>query len=496
MNFVFRVDSSEKIGSGHVMRCLTLADKLKYTGINCTFLCERITQSAREAVMISGHSLKIFPEEYSSENISTTSGLDNPLKWLSSNAVDWLVVDHYKIGAEWERAVSKLIPDVRILAIDDLADRAHHCDLLLDVMPARTRADYKVLVDENTKCLLGLEYALLRAEFSALRDKQGEPRNMPLRRVKILVTLGGGDNEAALVEVLEAVCELRNKHDLDLTVIGKQLSGRLLESLPHDLIWIEQTSQMSRYMADCDLIICAAGGTSWERCCLGLPAVVLTIAENQSPNARAIENAGAGTCVPTERSEIARGISEILEDPSGYAIMSENAWKLCDGKGADRVVKEILGQSMSLVDATLEDAEFVFDTRYSGQAYRFYKNPVMPDYETHMPWFEAALVSDRYRLYCVELGREKIAHVRFDLEPGIEDRAEIGIAMAPDFRGKGLSVSALGSAINHASMTGISKLDAEVHRENIASRKLFEKAGFELTRDDKDAFLGYQWIKK
>ena len=141
---------------------------------------------------------------------------------------------------------------------------------------------------------------------------------------------------------------------------------------------------------------------------------------------------------------------------------------------------------------TKDDARFVYDARYSGGAERYYKNPKKPAFEDHVRWLSNAIQSDAHHLIIVELGGERIAHVRLDTNPDDFQRAEIGIAMAPEFRGKGLALAVLKAAVDHSAANGFKIIDAEVHRDNAVSIRLFEAGGFSLKEGRKGELLHYQ----
>ncbi|MEM9277883.1 MAG: UDP-2,4-diacetamido-2,4,6-trideoxy-beta-L-altropyranose hydrolase [Pseudomonadota bacterium] len=497
LRFVFRVDSSPLIGAGHVMRCLTLANMLRARGMECVFVCRDFPGNISAKIVSAAFEVQLLKHDPAlPENNWLGAGqaedADETLSAMKTQKPDWFVVDHYGIASEWEEAACAKMQGCKVLAIDDLADRKHTCDMLMDLSPGRLATDYDGLVSEKTKLLTGLDYALLRPGFAKLRQKLGASKSGPQKPANILVTFGGGNIDEPLRETLKAFAGMGDLVDLNLTVIGKKPEHELPDLLTKNVEWIEYEPDMASRMADADLMICAAGGTSWERCCLGVPAVALMVAENQRLNFEALEKSGAALCVKTDASEIASALKNLVQDQELYSRISANAWNLCDGEGAKRVADALLAQSMKVAGAGLEDARFIYDARYADGAERFYKNPVKPEYQDHVRWFESALQSDAYRFLSVTLKDEKFAHVRLDVDPQSPDIAELGIALAESYRGKGLAVPALLAAVKHAGAAGFKTINAEVHPENAASKRLFEAAGFALVGNAEDGLLHYQ----
>jgi UDP-2,4-diacetamido-2,4,6-trideoxy-beta-L-altropyranose hydrolase len=320
MRVVFRTDASLQIGTGHVMRCLTLADALRERGAQCSFICRPHEGHLLQLIAKRGHQSLALPvlQEAASSSRNVTAYAD----WLAtdwfSDAVDtkqvlnvnmvsetleWLVVDHYALDRRWEQALRSNAR--RIMVIDDLADRPHDCDLLLDQNLGRTEKDYVGLLTPNTVTLIGPKYALLRPEFAALRPQSLARRenNSQLRR--LLISMGGVDKDNATGQVLDALKACALPTDLQIIIVMGRHAPWLaqIQAQSAHMPWPTQVlagvCNMAQLMADSDLAIGAAGGTAWERCCLGLPSLVLTLAENQSAGAVALQNTGAAIALET-----------------------------------------------------------------------------------------------------------------------------------------------------------------------------------------------------
>lgn len=353
---VFRADASLEIGTGHVMRCLTLAEALKKQGAECHFLCREHAGHLIDAIEARGFSVHRLLAE-SPYGTTTQAGDNQPdhAHWLGTTweqdaeacgplitqlIPDWLVVDHYALDARWEAAV---LPDrTRLLVIDDLADRSHRADLLLDQNLGREVEDYASLVPVECKVLAGPQFALLRPEFAERRESSLARRHQHPAVRRLLISLGGVDKDNATGQVLDALnaCDLPN--DLEITVVMGATAPWLAEvkaravKLPWSTEVVVNVSDMARRMAEADLAIGAAGSTSWERCCLGLPTLMLVLAENQQSIATALDTVGAAICLGNP-GQLADGLSHhlsALQTPHTLQAMCQAAAQLTAGEGA------------------------------------------------------------------------------------------------------------------------------------------------------------------
>lgn len=354
MKVIFRADASLRIGTGHVMRCLTLADALRAKGAECQFICREHPGNLIEYIRSKG---------YSTHGLSMSGVMDTELahsQWLGATQVqdaeacapilarlqpEWLVVDHYALNAGWESGLAAHCG--QLMVIDDLADRPHFCQLLLDQTFGRDSGAYRAWVPGDCTLLCGSTYALLRPEFAALRDyslgRHAEPKLQHL-----LITLGGVDNYNVTSKVLDALRDCPLPDDCEITVVMGVTAPWLaeVEQRAQAMPWPTKVrvgvDNMAQLMADCDLAIGAAGATSWERCCLGLPALMLVLAENQVAIAHSLERAGAARLI-----ELDKDVHEqlpLLLVPLGasrleLAAMSASAAAIVDGQGVNAVLE-------------------------------------------------------------------------------------------------------------------------------------------------------------
>ena len=363
MLVVFRTDASVQIGTGHVMRCLTLAEELRKQGHNCRFICRDHRGHLGELIAGKGFPVNLLLTtvedslDYSrgygtahSEWLGVPWQLDvaQTLSLLESLPVDWLVVDHYALDAHWERQVCTVVG--RIIAIDDLADREHHVDLLLDQNLGRSANDYNELVPDHCIRLIGPGYALLRPEFSEFRERSLRRRG-ETKLSRILVSMGGMDTPNATTAVLKALeaSDLPSTLDFDV-VMGSTAPWldevrHLSERSRFGIRVSTNVQNMAERMCLADLSIGAAGSTSWERCVLGLASIAVSQAHNQSAILQALAVAGAAERLgfSFEDWELSGIVNSFLQDPEKLSTMAANASRVCDGMGTGRVVEWLNG---------------------------------------------------------------------------------------------------------------------------------------------------------
>ena len=357
MNVVFRVDAAVHIGTGHVMRCMSIARALKLRGVVSTFIMRDHLGHLKSFVEGEGFEATLLPAP---QDTPDTTGQCGHAAWLGvdwqtdaeqtmqacgSKKVDWLIVDHYGIDQSWEAALSAVAN--RILVIDDLADRGHLCDALLDQTYLRDEAAYASLVPRQCRLLVGSAFALLRPEFAALRQVSISRRQLPADSFKLLITLGGIDQYNVTTTTLQALQTASLPSNTELTVLmGTQAPWKAdVQAFARSMKWpthvIVGADNVGELMASSDLAIGAAGGTSWERCCLGLPTVMLVLAENQSEIAVKLRDALAVSLIPQLAdlpSVLPNLIERLVTDRKLLGEMSDHAARIVDGRGIERVV--------------------------------------------------------------------------------------------------------------------------------------------------------------
>jgi UDP-2,4-diacetamido-2,4,6-trideoxy-beta-L-altropyranose hydrolase len=334
---LFRADASAGIGGGHIVRCLTLARALTAGGWSCAFACIPETLEAVPALAESGHEILVLKDGDWMAQAGQIGGLGR--NW------DLLIVDHYGLGQEFEAACRAFTK--KILVIDDLANRRHDCDWLLDQGLAREPNDYKALLPSSATVLLGPSFALLRPQFHALRDKSLSRRDGRLRRV--LVSFGAVDGKALTPKVLQGLADSGLALSVDVVLGSRAVSRQavldVMEGLSMDMALHVDEPNMAALMMHADLAISAGGMTSWERCTLGLPTLLIVTADNQAGNAEALADADAvqilGDWRQVSSADIAEAVNTLTGRPDRLLTMAANAARICDGSGVIRLTQEL-----------------------------------------------------------------------------------------------------------------------------------------------------------
>ncbi len=340
-----RADAGPVVGSGHVMRGLTLAAALRQRGAEVCFVCADGPGHLGERIRNAGFGLQWVPAGLAEADdaVATLAVLHRAFGQTGEPACDLLLVDHYGLGIAWE---SMLRPAGRHLAaIDDLADRAHDVDLLLDQNLGRQARDYARLLPPHTRRLIGPGHALLRPEFAAARPASLARRASVPHWRHLLISLGGADPQQATVQVLRALAGAALPADARVTVVlgalaaTREAVAALLPTLPCRTQLLVDVADMASLLANADLAIGAAGGSAWERCCLGLPSALLVLADNQRPGTQALVAAGAALALG-EVSDLPITLPQALRqlaEPGRLPALSRAASAITDGQGAARV---------------------------------------------------------------------------------------------------------------------------------------------------------------
>ncbi len=366
MELVFRADASLEIGTGHVMRCVTLAQAFRQQGAHSRFICRMLPGNLIDFIRGRGFEVQNLPVEHQAHEDSEPplighaawlgtdwkSDADVTQDALGARVVDWLIVDHYALDARWERQLRPACH--RLMVIDDLADRSHDCDMLLDQNLGRDAKDYAARVPQHCTCLVGPHYALLRPEFSELREYSLRRREAPVLK-QILISMGGVDKDNATSKVLEALKDVSLPRGCRVIVVmGAQAPWleqvrAVAATLPCPTEVRVNIDDMAQVMADSDLAIGAAGSTTWERCCLGLPSMIVVLAENQQPIAKALHEKNAavnlGSVEDTEFSnKLTRTLHRMTSEQGLLESMIKYTAAVTHGAGAEHTVRFVTGE--------------------------------------------------------------------------------------------------------------------------------------------------------
>lgn len=491
-HIAFRTDATGRVGTGHFMRCLTLAEELKQRGARIRFvsrdlpahLCDMLKARGMELMPLGGNVAEDTSGDLAhSEWLGTSQAQDarDTAQALSGQAWDWLVVDHYALDARWEALLRGSAR--QIMVIDDIADRQHDCDVLLDqnyYSDMQTR--YAGKVPEHCRLLLGPRYALLRDEFRKLRE-QVKPRTGEIRR--ILVFFGGVDADNYTGLAIEALAGLDIKGVAVDVVIGAQHPRR---SEIEDACMMQgyschvQTSRMAELMAAADLAIGAGGSATWERCCMGLPALSICTAKNQRKQIADAADVGLLYALSAESGSvdlILRHTKCLLESASLLKLVSTTAMSVVDGIGTVRVAGFLGVDNIEIRNATESDTSMLFEWRNHPTIREVSRNPELIGWDAHCSWLDSVLNDKNRALLVGYVGDEPIGVVRFDMAG---DGAEISIYLVPEagFRGQGRGLLLSAERWLVANRSDIRTVRAEVLGANTASQRLFLGAEYKV----------------
>ena len=460
-----RVDGSPAIGAGHVSRCLTLALALARRGWEVRFLAAPEARAHVEKFVAKRGSFVVITDE------------------ADVRSVDLLVIDHYAIAEGWERAQDA----TTILVVDDLADRSHTCDLLLDQnLWPDAEARYRSRVPEGCGLLLGPRFALLRPDLAAHRVA---PRRVgdPVRRV--VISMGGSDPGNQTERLAALVRQTAPALEIDLLVGGAcQHADRLAARFstdPQVRVHVD-VPDVGALLAGADLAIGAPGVSLWERACLGVPSLCLAIAANQIEVGREAERRGVvrylGEAERVSDAEVGGALESLLRDRRLREALAHTGQELVDGLGAARVVDAIearLGAPFQLRRAAVDDARRYLDWANDPvvRANSLHPDPISwPD---HLAWFTRKLADPQASLYVAELRGVPAAQVRFEQDG---EHAVISLSIASHARGKRLASALLRMATQRFFTDRAPSpppIEGIVQTGNQASRRAFLAAGFQ-----------------
>lgn len=494
MKVVFRADASIHIGTGHIARCTTLAKELRRRGAEIQFVTR--AHAGHQAAMLAraGFACTTLPAAE-----AATPKPDDYAAWLgvseetdaretmaAAGEAEWLVVDHYGLGPRWEQALRGSAGS--ILAIDDL-DRAHDVDLVLDQNLSDKPARYAGV----EKKLLGPNFALLGDEY-----RSGAPAFRPDVN-RILVFFGGADPKGAAGAAVEALDDPAFAHmHVDMAVGAASPARERLEE------WAARRARTAVHvglpslrdlMAGADLAVGGGGIAMLERCCMGLPAIVMTIAANQVPGTRALAAEGAVTYLGDFEAgaiaDLAGAVRTLAADAVRRRAMADRGRLLVDGWGARRVAERIMPtptSALALRPADAGDCGFYYTLANDPDVRRNSFQSTAISWEEHRRWFEAKLAAPGSRLWVLTANELPVGQLRLDRK---DAHTYISYSLDPLVRGRGWGREIIALGLRKLFGTDSPVIRAEVKSGNLVSRAIFEKMGFRTVGPDQDGKMTY-----
>lgn len=479
---LIRADASTAIGTGHVMRCLALAQAWQDAGGHALFAMAESTEAIRSRIQ----------SEYCgvfciSAAIGNSDDLLQTIALSKQQNCEWIAVDGYQFRADYQRGLKAA--GFKVLFLDDYGHSDHYtADVVLNQNVSATPALYSDR-EEQTRLVLGPRYALLRREFKVWNSWQ---RANPAVCRHVLVTMGGSDVGNATATAIKAL-DISRLSEIEATVIAggsnpnfEKLQG-MVSASRRKIKLLKDVSRVGEFMAAADVAISAAGTTCWELCLLGLPALLIDVADNQTALAEELQKRGCaihiakGSATP---EKIAQTLQSLIESQERRQLLSKASRELVDGKGAMRVVSVLRGgRILGLRPLRNEDRRLLWQwaNDLEVRAASFSADPI--SWETHTAWFDEKLRSAQGSaakniiLIAEDEEANPVGQIRFDARP--DGEWEVDVSLAKSMRGRGLGSDLIESGLRELAVRGgRTRVHALVKPENVASVRSFERAAF------------------
>ena len=493
MAFAIRVDGSIEMGIGHVLRCVTLGRKLSEYGIDCIFFTRRITNNLKNFVSKDFEVVTLdcqdpffeAGDEYSRWlGVRQKIDAEDFISKISTKQISCVVVDHYGLDADWEKIVRNKI--CNLIVLDDLANRKHDCDMVID-QSIRSGVDpYEKLVPEGCSKLLGPRFALLGNLF-----KISPKRNT--NDYSIFINFGGTDKDNFTLHVLTLLESTSIPDQLPIKiVIGKdyQFKSALEEIIKisrFKINLVQNPSNIAFEISECNFSIGAGGGSLLERSVLGVPSILYATAKNQKHICLEYQRRRLGFFLEKDDVDEVNKLNTAVQFFLNGVNLKDKARRnkdFVDVRGVDRIVAEIVKkiEHFKVRTARIDDAKFIYNCRYKNVTESFYLNASIPDLSSHVSWFSKALGSDKIRHLIYKFSNAKIGYIRLDNKT---EPFEVSIYVDKIYRGRGFGLLMLD---NLCKEFGQSKLRASVHLQNKPSLNSFIKCGFRIL-NEQNGFL-------
>lgn len=441
-------EASPMRGAGHAIRCSVLADALLSIGWKCTFVTTAETY-------------EFIPSLSRFDCINPDVFYKHPIN------CDLLIFDNYDLDASYEKHFRPYVK--KILVIDDLANRPHDCDVLVDQTYGRKPEDYSSLVPDMCEILTGSDYALLSPDFIKIRPQALVKRENTSEIKRILISMGGSDPNNYTIKVLKMIQEAGFEGTIDV-VLGftaphlkevREFAGTLLNQ-----VIFHKNPNMAQLIYDADLAVGASGTSIWERCCLGLPSFNIIVADNQK---LIYDTLLACKYILTE--------NEFYSCLKGTKI-DGSFMKIVDGFGINRLLFNLIHkkhfQDISLKPVRQEDKEMIWNWQSIKEVRQYFNNPQVPTREEHEAWFACRLQQFGNPFWLIYWGKEPVGSI--SLTYNMHHKAyDLSWYILPSYQGVGLGTKSLQMA---ALLVAPHSIRAEVKKDNLASYTALKKAGF------------------
>lgn len=493
MRLAFRVDASVEMGSGHLMRCLSLGQTFLELGWEVLYVVRPLDSVADKLLAefpVSSlawlrRPAEVFdkprggaPAHYLWAKVDQLQDATETVDSLTEFRPDWVIVDHYSFDKRWHEEVASALR-CKVGAIDDLGDRDLDVRVLVDPnWDANHSMKYEGRLASNTTTLFGPRFALLS---NAYRDGVRYRYSEEVRSIGIF--FGGTDvDNCSLLALKACLNEVRFAGDIEVLVRSTSPHLQCLKEYcsPYENVKITvDLPNLAAFFSRHDVQIGAGGGATWERCCVGVPSVLVAFAENQRHVVGEVVALGLAAGVDSiDEIGIARALQSLIGDAPRRKRMAQAGPALVDGLGCLRVALALSGNTVALRDAVKDDAEKVFEWRNAESTRRYFRDPSPIDLSSHIDWWQRTLTQpDRCLLIGAVAGHD-VGVVRLDFNGKAE--AEVSIYVAPEMTGLGLGVALLRAttAWVEQKLHSVSRLRADIDPENRQSAHAFKTAGY------------------
>jgi UDP-2,4-diacetamido-2,4,6-trideoxy-beta-L-altropyranose hydrolase len=472
---LIRADADTRIGTGHVMRCLALAQAWQaHDGVVELVTSVRLPISLKSRLLAEGIAIHRIDQP-----LGSVDDANQVVVFAQASNTDVVIVDGYHFGAEYQQTLKAA--GLRILFIDDNGHADHYyADWVLN-QNIYAREDLYANREPYTRLLLGTHYALLRREFWKWREWQ---REIPEAARKVLIMMGGSDPDNVTLQTIRALRDIEIE-GLEIVAVvggGNPHYGALVDAVQqssHQIRLERNVTDMPALMAWADVAISAAGSTVWELVFMGLPALLVVLAENQRRIAETVCSMALAQEVST--ADIASPFMQLVSSAESLREQSRLQQALIDGNGAERIVTICFSRDLdtTIRQATPVDAGVLWQWANDPSVRANSFNSREITWPEHVAWYFNKLLSDNTRIWVFENGHIPVAQIRYDRLN--ETSARISYMVDAAYRGRGFGTHILqATALLACGELKISTLEGETFAHNTASVKAFEKAGFKL----------------
>ena len=470
---LIRADASVAMGTGHVMRCLALAQAWQDSGGKSVFAMAGSTPAIETRLKVEGIEI-----EQLTARAGTAEDAQETLHIASKKNAKWIVLDGYQFGSVHQSAIKTA--GFKLLFIDDYVHaETYSADLVLN-QNVQASPDLYSNRDSSTQLLLGPRYAMLRREFRSWRNMR---REIPAAGRKVLITMGGSDPDNLTAKAIEAIQKLSGLSLETMVLVGGSNPHlRSVEGLIQNesMRLITDSTCVSELMAWADVAVIGAGTTFWETCFLGLPGILLVVAENQRGVAAAAGKMGVawslGNGADVSACALAEKLTQLLNSGETRKSQSEKGRKLVDGRGANRVVTFL--SDLQLRRTVESDCEIFWEWANDPEARAASFNGKMISWEDHAKWFRGKLGDPEAVFYtAANTDGLPVGEIRYQIKG---KRAVLSVSLGARFRGSGWGGKILAVGTERIFQDSeIDFIDAYVKPTNEVSLKLFASAGFQ-----------------